>query len=186
MSVHICITAPTVSQVLKNMCGRDRCSGGKLVGRPQIFLNGFCLFLNSVKFKERGHWEVFIPLWRTHVSAVWHLPWSAERGWPPANSCCSHTTTTLPCMVSSQGSPKAKASPRGTGKACAKLKTGNTVWSEVGGSVIRGKGGGREGGWEVGVALPICDFPHSGSDRVSSGWHNLGRDRLPGGPGEPL
>lgn len=36
------------------------------------------------------------------------------------------------------------------------------------------------------MALPICDFPHSGSYCVSSGWHNLGGDRLPGGPGEPL
>lgn len=52
--------------------------------------------------------------------------------------------------------------------------------------MIRGKAGVREGLREVGVALPICDLPHSGSCCVSCGWRNRGRDSLPGGPGELL
>lgn len=36
------------------------------------------------------------------------------------------------------------------------------------------------------MGLPICNFPHSGSYRVRSGWRDRGLGSLPGGPGEPL
>lgn len=36
------------------------------------------------------------------------------------------------------------------------------------------------------MALPIHDFPHGGSYRVNSGWHNLGWDSLPDELGELL
>lgn len=36
------------------------------------------------------------------------------------------------------------------------------------------------------MALPICNLPHSRSNRVGRGWCRRGGDSLPGDPGEPL
>lgn len=44
-----------------------------------------------------------------------------------------------------------------------------------------GKGGGEPDG-----ALPICNFPHGGSDRVRGGLCGRGLGGLPGAIGEPL
>lgn len=41
-------------------------------------------------------------------------------------------------------------------------------------------------GEENRVALPVCNFPRGGSDRIRSNWRNRGLGSLPGGPSEPL
>lgn len=62
------------------------------------------------------------------------------------------------------------------------------VFNDVAGSLDRSE---ERLGWEkrqgeLGVALPICNFPHGGSYRMSSGWCNRGLGSHPGGPRELL
>lgn len=108
---------------------------------------------------------------------------------PPPSADTGEAASRLPRIQDSPGPPRGQGQPSarlGSGRHALSLALDEAVRSEGGvceqsrAEAAVGKGGGPDG------ALPICNFPHGGSDRVRGGLCGRGLGGLPGAIGEPL
>lgn len=109
---------------------------------------------------------------------------------PPPSADTGEAASRLPRIQDSPGHP------RGQGQPSARLGSGWHALSPSAGqgaecglkgvSASRAEAAVGKGGGEPDGALPICNFPHGGSDRVRGGLCGRGLGGLPGAIGEPL